>query len=219
MIGLIKVIDESVVKLFEESLDLRNAANTEEQLNFWQSMKKYLTHGRKEDIINGRSLNYLTNNLTEIIKFLRSINCNNHEIILILTKEPSLLNIIKDLYNKYLFLGIIENPENDFRKRKLLTKTIEFRVSLKKVFQRYCFIKDVKYPSISWNILMHASDKEFADIFIFRAYKKPYQLFETEEDVYYQLNKYSLEDLNIDDYKDLDVNREIVEQYEGKKRR
>ena len=72
------MIDESVVKLFEESLDLRNAASTEEQLNFWQSMKKYLTHGRKEDIINGRSLNYLTNNLTEIIKFLRSINCNNH---------------------------------------------------------------------------------------------------------------------------------------------
>ena len=204
------MIDESVVKLFTTSLDLESISN-EEQLKFWVNMKKYLQHGR--------SFTYLTNNLEELIKFLNSINCTNQEIITILTNAPSLLNSVSDLYNKYIFLGVLENSNNSLRKDKLLNKTIEYRVSLKKIYQRYCLIKEVNYPNLNWNILVHATDKEFANVFICRTYKKHYQLFSSENEVYQYLTKYSLDDLDIDIFKSLDVNRELVEHYEIKSRR
>ena len=63
------------------------------------------------------------------------------------------------------------------------------------------------------------SDKEFADVFICRTYKKPYQKFTTVEEVLRQLNTYDINNLDIEYYKSLDINRELVEKYEGCKRR
>lgn len=213
------MVNEMIVKEFEKRLDISNQATFKEQVSFWNSMKKYLSHGRKENLINGRTLEYLINNLEELIKLLEAINCTKHEIILILTSSPSILNGVNDLYNKYLFLAIIENNENNFRKTKLIGKAAEYRISLNKIYQRYCLLCDLDYPYINWNILVHASDKEFADVFICRTYKKPYQKFITVEEVLRQLNTYDINNLDIEYYKSLDINRELVEKYEGCKRR
>lgn len=74
------------------------------------------------------------------------------------------------------------------------------------------------YPNINWNLLVHATDTEFSSIFVKNVHEKDYQIFESAADVLEFVNNVSLDTLDIEELKKWDVNREIVEYYEGTKR-
>lgn len=207
------MISQEFLDLFNSKLNLENMSK-DIQTSFIVSMTKYLDHGRK-DIINGRTLAYISLKLDNLINLLECINLSKIEIVKALTNLPNILNGVDDLYNKYLLLGIVENEENNLRKDKLINKTKDFMVGLPKIYARYCLIEKVAYES-SWNSLVHSSDKEFANMFVKGTYQKPYQVFESINQVLDWLNNVNIENLDIEYFKSLKVNEELVEKYEGK---
>lgn len=184
---------------------------------FIDSMIKYMEHGRKAGVIEGRSIDFLDKHLTELIKLLDVVGLTLEEKIVVLTNLPSLINTSADMVKKYLLLGIIENDNNTFRKDKLINKTNDFRIGLKKLWGRYTLVTNVGYPNINWNILVHASDKEFAKIFVKGAYYKPYQHFGSVEEVLDYVNNVTLEGFKLEEIMCWDVNKELVEKYDKAK--
>ena len=130
----------------------------------------------------------------------------------------ALLNNVDSLYDKYLFLGIIENEENTFRNHKFFSKTRDYRVSLDTMYKRYRFCLESGYNDIKWNTLVHATDNEFAKIFVESTYRKPYQKFDTLQSALEYIGSLEYPAIDIEEFKNLEVNREIVEKYEGKRR-
>lgn len=118
------------------------------------------------------------------------------------------------LYVKYLFLGVLENEENSIRKGKFIHKTKDYMVSLSKMFARYSLIKYSGYNVVNWNNLVHASDKEFFSIFVRKQKSKSYQIFSNTEEVKNWLEQVSINDLDLNMIKSLEVNREIIAKYE-----
>ncbi len=209
------MLDKEFIQLLYTKLNLANYCE-DTQTTFLAVMTRYLNHGRK-DSINGRTLNFLEQKLEQLATFLRAINLSSENIIPILINMPTILNILDDLYVKYLFLGVLENKENSIRKEKLVNKTKDYMVGVNKIFARYCLIKKSSYDKANWNNLVHASDKEFASIFVKSKYEKSYQMFSSIEEVMAWLSNIDLEDMDFNEIKSLKVNKEIVARYEGKK--
>ena len=76
-------------------------------------------------------------------------------------------------------------------------------------------IQDSGYCIVKWNSLVHASDKEFASIFVKGVYEKPYQMFESVLEVYEWLKSVSMDELDVSLLKGMSVNKELVMKYEG----
>lgn len=195
--------------LFYKKLDLQYLS-LETQQHFLDVMECYIKHGRTYE--------YIASRLDRLLFFFAAIGIGNVEVSIILTNFPSILNIVDELYSKYLFLAVIENDDNSFRRHKFFSKTKDYRVSLEKMYARYRLCMEAGYEDIKWNTLVHASDNEFAKIFVEGTYIKSYQIFQTVEQVNEWLSNVDINDLNIDEYKVLPVNEEIVEKYEGKRR-
>lgn len=208
------MIGQEFLNLFYTKLEMRTMSQ-EVQTSFIAAVTRYLDHGRRDEI-NGRTISFVARQLDSLIYLLECIGYNKEEMVRIITNLPAILNTVDDLYKKYLFLGILENEENSFRKDKLLNKTKDFIVGLPKMYARYRLIQESGYNVIRWNSLVHASDREFASIFIKGAYAKPYQLFRQEESVYEWLRNIDVNELDISELKVLPVNEELVVQYEGK---
>lgn len=195
-------------KLNIQSMDLNI------QRNFLESISKYLDHGRKDEV-NGRTLNFVLKQLDQLISFLECVGYTKEEMVRIITNFPSILNTIDDLYNKYLFLGLLEDPtKNNLRKDKLLNKTKDFMVSFNKMYARYKLICETSYDRLSWNTLVHASDREFCSIFVRNTYHKPYQLFTDPVQVMRWLKEVNSDEFDIEEFKTLAANKELVEKYE-----
>ena len=209
------MISTEFLNLFYSKLSLQTMSK-DIQTSFLAAITRYLDHGRKEEI-NGRTLSFVSKQLNRLIELLTCIGLSQEEIVRVITNLPSVLNTVDDLYNKYLFLGILENEENTFRKDKLLNKTKDFMVGLSKMYARYRLISESGYDNYKWNSLVHASDKEFASIFIKSNYSKPYQLFETADQVYTWLSNVDITELNMNEFRNLPVNEELVVKYESKK--
>lgn len=142
------------------------------QKEFLVAISHYLDHGRKEEI-NGRTFGFVLKQLDSLILFLESVGYTNEEMVRIITNLPSILNTVDDLYKKYLLLGILEDPrKNNLRKEKLLNKTKDFMVGFNKIYARYKLVCETGYERLSWNVIVHASDREFCSIFIQGVYKK-----------------------------------------------
>lgn len=186
---------------------------------FIASMIKYMEHGRKVGVVEGRSIDFLDKHLTELINFLNVIGLNDEEKIIVLCNMPSLINVSNDFVHKYLLLGIIENDSNTYRRKKLINKTNDFRIGFKKLWGRYTLVTNVCYPNITWNVLVHASDKEFAKIFVKSTYYKSYQCFNTVEEVLDYVNNVSVDIFDLEEVKSWDVNKELVEKYGKAKNR
>ena len=170
-------------------------------------MSRYIAHGR--------SYEFIETNLDKLLEFFGNIGINRFEAVLVLSNDPSLLNNLNDLYYKYLFLGIIEDEETNFyRRHKFFSKTKDYRVSLEKMYRRYKMCLDCGYDDIKWNTLVHATDNEFMKIFVIGSYKKPYQLFSSLEDVMKFMESVDVSDFDIEIYKKLSVNEELVANYE-----
>lgn len=209
------MMSNEFIEMFYKKLLLQQFS-AEVQENFLIAMKRYLDHGRKEEI-NGRTIDYVERQIDKLLLFLGSIDCTIGDAVIILTNMPSLLNTVDDLYNKYLFLGVIENENNTFRKDKLINRTKDWMVGLSKIYARYRLVCDSGYGRANWNNLVHSSDKEFASIFIHNAYKKDYQMFETEGEVKNWLENVDVKELDFDLIKHWPVNEELVTRYEGKR--
>lgn len=209
------MISNEFVEMFYKKLLLQQFSR-EFQENFLVAMARYLDHGRKEEI-NGRTFEYVERQIDKLLLFLGSIGCTTWDAVKILTNMPSLLNTVDDLYNKYLFLGIVENENNTFRKEKLINRTKDWMVGLPKMYARYRLVCDSGYGKANWNNLVHSSDREFASIFIHSAYNKNYQMFETLEEVMNWLKSVDVNELDFDLVKHWSVNEEIVARYEGKR--
>ncbi len=193
--------------LFYEKLNL-GLLSSDVQTDFFKAMDTYLSHGRTYE--------YVVEKLDCLLEFLEAIGIGSMECAIILINFPAILNIVDELYPKYLFLGIIENEDNSYRRKKFFSKTKDYRVSLHKIYARYVVCKKCGYEDIKWNTLVHATDAEFAKIFVVGTYRKPYQFFSSVEEVIDFLGNVDISELDIDQYKDLDVNKEIVARYENK---
>lgn len=203
--------------LFYSKLDI-GTLDFKEQSAFLAAMVKYLDHGRK-DKINGRTLEFVSRQLDSLIRFFESVGYTKKEMVQILTNLPSLLNTVDDLYKKYLLLGVVENPYNTLRKDKLLHRTKDFIIGFNKIYARYKLVCEAGYDNPNWNVLVHASDREFAKIFVVGTYKKSYQVFTLPERVLEWLNGVSTSEFDLEQTKSWDVNKEIVEKYEERSKR
>ncbi len=206
-------MNEDFKEIFYSKLDIQSMdLNT--QRNFLESISKYLDHGRKDEI-NGRTVNFVLKQLNQLISFLECVGYTKEEMVRIITNFPSILNTIDDLYNKYLFLGLLEDPsKNDLRKDKLLNKTKDFMAGFNKMYARYKLICETGYDRLSWNTLVHASDREFCSIFVRSTYRKSYQLFTDPVQVMRWLKQINPDEFDIEEVKTLAANKELVEKYE-----
>lgn len=200
---------EELRALFYERLNL-NLLSFEMQEYFLKVMNNYMKHGRTYE--------YVESTLDRLLNFFEAIGIGNMECAIILMNFPTILNIVDELYEKYLFLGILENEDNTFRRHKFFSKTKDYRTCLNTIYARYKLCMECGYEDIKWNTLVHATDTEFAKIFVYSTYRKPYQRFTTVQEVNKYMETIDVSDLNIDRFKELPVNREIVEKYEGKRR-
>ena len=180
------------------------------QKHFFDVMETYIKHGRTYE--------YIESTLERLLFFFNAIGIGNVEAVIILSNFPAILNIVDELYPKYLFLGIIENDDNSFRRHKFFSKTKDYRVGLHKMYARYRLCLEAGYEDIKWNTLVHASDSEFAKIFVEGTYRKYYQIFHSVDQVNAWLESVDISELDLDEFKKLPVNEEIVEKYEGKRR-
>lgn len=209
------MVDYEFIKLFMDKLDLSNLSENERN-SFFAIMIKYLDHGRK-DAINGRTLLYVEAQLDKLLNLLECMGCTKEDCVKVLSNLPSLLNTVDDLYNKYLLLGIVEDVDNSIRKDKLINKTKDYMVGISKIYARYRLIMESGYNVFSWNILMHATDSEFCKVFTRGKYFKPYQSFSDKDSVMRWLNQVDFGEFDIEQWKGLEVNKELVAKYEGKK--
>lgn len=201
---------EELKQLFDEKLNL-NLLSVDTQKYFYDVFERYMKHGR--------TCEFIATNLDILLYFFDAIGINRVEAVIVLANDPSLLNNVRELYNKYLFLGILENDENSFRRHKFFSKTKDYRVSLDKMYSRYKMCLECGYSDIKWNTLVHATDNEFAKIFIEGTYKKSYQLFSSLDQVMKFLEELDVSDFDIEEYKKLPVNEELVARYEEKGRK
>lgn len=208
---------EEFKNLFYEKLDLANL-DYKEQSDFFISMTRYLSHGRTEEI-NGRTLNYVSERIDKLLEFLFALEFSLRECVLIITRHPEILNGVENLYEKYLFLGLIENMDNTVRKSKLFSRPRDFMSSLNKMYARYKLIIESGYNNVTWNSLVHASDREFCKIFVEGSHHKKHQLFDNELQVLDYLVSVDINELDMDKFKKMTVNEELVRRYEGKGRR
>lgn len=196
--------------LFYERLSLGDL-DYKEQNEFLLRMSNYLEHGR--------TLDFVSQKINKLLEFLYAIDLNEKDAVRILTLYPAILNSIENLYDKYLFLGYIENLDNTVRKNKLLNSPRDYMIGLAKMYARFNLIKDSGYGVYNWNNLVHASDREFCRIFVRGTYNKPYQMFDNELQVLDYLSRVDVKSLDISMLKEMTVNEELVSKYEGKGKR
>lgn len=170
--------------LFEE-LDLNNTLTIEGRLTFFKNFMKYLQHNRSEEI-KGRTPESLRNNIRAFKDFCFELGFTLKDIILILKISPSILNIsIESLRDKYALMGLIDDHSHYLRKTKLILCPDDYRVSNELIYARYMLMKTLDYPNINWSNMIHASEKEFAKIFVKKegGYNKPYKVFSSIEEL------------------------------------
>ncbi len=196
--------------LFYEQL-LLGEVSFKEQSDFLLKMASYLKHGR--------TVEFVSEKINKLLEFLYALDLNTKDAIRILTLYPAILNTVDNLYEKYLFLGYIEDLDNEVRKKKLLNSPRDFMIGLNKMYARFSLISESGYGVYNWNNLVHASDREFCRIFVKRTYEKPYQVFDNELQVLDYLSNVDINRLDISYFKKMTVNEELVRKYEGKEKR
>lgn len=201
---------EEVGNVFYEKLGLANLSEQMQQY-FDKALKVYMSHGRTYE--------YVVSCLDRLLEFFEAIGIGRIECAIILMNDFTLLNTVNELYDKYIFLGVIENGDNTFRNHKFFSKTKDYRTSLAKMYARYRLCLEAGYDDINWNILVHSSDNEFTKRFISSTYRKPYQMFDSPNQVMEWLAQVDINELDLEEFKALPVNKEIVEKYEGEKNR
>ena len=203
-------MDKEFKNLFYEKL-LLSDMSFKEQSDFLTSMTNYLSYDRTVDFVSEK--------LNKLLEFLCALDLNEKDAVRILTKYPALLNNVDDLYEKYIFLGYIENLDNTIRINKLLNNPKDYVVGLGKIYARFVLIQESGLDDYSWNALVHMSDREFCKLFVVTTKKKSYQMFENELQALDYLANVDVKEIDLSKFKEMTVNEELVRKYEGKTRK
>ena len=196
--------------LFYEKL-LLSDLSFKEQSDFLTRITNYLSYGK--------TIEFVSEKLNKLLEFLYALDLNNGDVVRILTKYPGILDIVDDLYEKYLFLGNIENLDNSIRISKLLNSPKDYVMGFSKLYARYTLIKESGLNDYSWHTLVRLSDREFSRLFILKEKKKDYQIFDNELQVLDYLSRVDINRLDLSKLKEMTVNEELVRKYEGKGKR
>ena len=172
------MLDPEIIDLFTDKLDLETYLPEAARPAFWHKIEDYMNHRRNEQL-GGRTYEYLLTKLDQLVTLFTKLELTKGEIINVIQEFPSILNSnYSDIYNKFLLLGITEDDASlSKRKAMLIRKPRDYVVGLDLLFARYAFLCEVGYPQITYSILIHDSEAEFANKFIKKAYFKPYQIY------------------------------------------
>ena len=185
---------------------------------FYEKIINYLKHSRNGEDISGRSISFIEESLGNLVYFLNIIGCSDIEKIIVIGNMPSILNSVEELYKKYLFLGVVCD-NGDIRKDKIVNHTKDYMCGLKTIYKRYCLVRDSGYNKYTWNVLVHSTDDEFANIFITGTYSYRHKIFSSKDDVDKWLSSVNVDNIDWESIKKMDVNKEIVNKYENKGRK
>lgn len=205
------MINEELLEIFNEKLDISKMPN-DIVAHFLYAISKYLHHSTN-DTIGGRTTNFLKDKIDKIVNLYTLIGIQKIEIVKAITNFPQLLNIADVLYAKYLLLGVIENKDNTVHKQNFINNSKDLMISLSMMYSRYKLICYSGYNKFTWNSLVHSTENEFARIFTKGIYKKPYQVFANIDQAKIWLENSEF-DFDLEEFKNLDVNKEFVEKYE-----
>ena len=175
----------SLENVLIEELSLKENLSSEAIVDFFKTFIKYLQHNRSEEI-KGRTPESLRKNIQDFKNFCFELGFSIDEIIIIIRISPSILNIsIENLRDKYALMGLVDNEGKKIRKHKLLICPDDYRVSNELIYARYMLMTTLSYPRINWSNMIHASEKEFAKIFVKNelGYNKPYKVFASMEEL------------------------------------
>ena len=170
-------------KVLIEELELNETLTIEEMASFFKDFIKYLQHNRSEEI-KGRTPESLRNNIRDFKTFCFELGFTLKDIIFILRQSPSILNLsIETLRDKYALMGLVEDHSHHLRKTKLIMCPDDYRVGNELIYARYMLMESLSYSKITWSNLIHASESEFAKIFVKKdaGYNKPYKIFSSME--------------------------------------
>lgn len=217
------MITKDVFEYFALKLGFDEVLARNDVISLMDSLSTYLSHSRTGKS-SGRTFETIRKNLDELYEFLNCIGCNEQEIIKVITDSPDMLNVgVGKLYRKYIILGVLGECKEDpsYRKRMIITKPRDFRTSLEMVYARYDFAVSVGYPidDVSWSMLLHDSNREFAKKFVKGAYAKPYRIFDKIEECSPEmlLENFPVDESVIENLKELEVNKEVVMRFEKRK--
>lgn len=212
------MIDVEVLEMFNEKLGIAYVGR-ELCEEFLKSMTRYLKHSKADaNKVGGRTKAFLEEKLNEFINLFSSFGYNAKELVIIISNNPYLLNVINDCYFKLLLLGVIENSFNEVRKEKIITRTKDFMMSIEKIYARYKLICNTGYDKCNWTNLLSKSENEFCKIFVNKS-GMPHQIFNNLEEVKNYLYNIDVSDFNIEEFKSMDVNKEFVAKYEQNTKR
>lgn len=217
-------MNEELIKYLYQKLKLSKYKNSDEISTFLAGFQKYLNGNyskRSASGIGGRTLETVKKNTEDFCSFLEIIGCSEEQIINIIAKAPDLMNLdIDKIYQKYLILGMLPvcSEDENYRLKHIVSKPQDLRTSEETIYDRICFASSAGYPmeKLTWNMVIHATESEYAKVFIKSSYVKDYKIFESIEE-YKQRDKYFLSPEVISDLKKLDTNKEVVEKYEQNK--
>lgn len=180
---LIESMNE-VENIFLSILNLKENLTDIELAEFYTSIIPYLNHGRKNELLD-RSVETIKNRLNAFYNFANSVGLTDRDIINFLKEYPSVLNVAgsQKFIDKYVFLSVIENEDNTLRKRHMIIKPKDFRVSLETIYARYCLMKDLGYDKINWSMLVRKTHDSFIGRFVMNnGEDKPYKVFNSIEE-------------------------------------
>lgn len=214
-------MNEELIKYLNQKLKLSKYKNSDEMSTFLAGFQKYLNGNYSKRSVSGtggRTLDTIKKNTEDFCSFLETIGCSEEQIIHVIEKAPDLMNLdVNKLYQKYLILGMLPmcNDDENYRLKHIVSKPQDLRTSEETMYDRICFASSVGYPmeKLTWNMVIHATESEYAKIFIKSSYAKNYKIFESVEE-YKKRTKYFLSPEAISDLKKLDCNKEVVERYE-----
>ena len=219
-------MDIEVVKYLNEKLKLDEYLGEKEFDLFMARFAKYFKGNyskRSISGVGGRTLETLKKNLDDLSKFLTAIGCEMADIIYVVDEAPDLLNVdINKLYDKYLVLGMLPICEEvtNYRLEHILAKPEDIRTGLDTIYARIMFATEAGYPmeKATWNMNVHATNSEFAAVFVKGAYSKSYKILDSKNAYNEEAVKklYPITEAKIEELKGLKANKEVVENYEGK---
>ncbi|MBQ3021206.1 MAG: hypothetical protein IJD92_03175 [Bacilli bacterium] len=175
----IERIDE-IERILIEILDLDNIFSVEEKSSFFEKIIPYLQHNRNKTLL-GRKPETIERQIDNYINFCKSIGLKKIEIVKSIYNFPSIIHTFneEDFLYKYILMSVVENEDNTIRKNMIVEKPEDFKISLNVLYARYCLMKDLKYPNITWRNLIHDSHNDFVSKFVKRGYDKAYKVYKS----------------------------------------
>lgn len=201
-----------------KSLGLDEFLNNFERKQFYNIVTSYVNSPAH----HVSSVQILRSYIDELIKVLESFDLSKMDIAAVIVNEPSLIFMDpKHVYYKYLMVGAtarLNESMHEERKERIVSKPQDLRTSLLVAYARFRLCLDVGYPEISWSLLLHISEDQFATRFISDGTDTPYKCFTSKEELSNAklIERYPLDGEDLTYLEGFDANKEIARRYHEK---